>query len=159
MKTYKTYIDMRKYVLALVLFLFIGNTCLMAQNKQDRKMPDKSEIIQKRTDRMAERYGLDENQAKALLELNKQYADKMFMGGRLGRGNGPRRAISGDSVSMRKRPDKSQIEEMMKKMTETREAYNNSLKKIMNDSQFSKYEEDQKKMMQRRPRNNNRGNR
>ena len=122
-------------------------------------MPDKSEIIQKRTDRMAERYGLDENQAKALLELNKQYADKMFMGGRPGRGNGPRRAISGDSVSMRKRPDKSQIEEMMKKMTETREAYNNSLKKIMNDSQFSKYEEDQKKMMQRRPRNNNRGNR
>lgn len=159
MKTYKTYIDMRKYVLALVLFLFIGNTCLMAQNKQDRRMPDKSEIIQKRTDRMAERYGLDENQAKALLELNKQYADKMFMGGRPGRGNGPRRAISGDSVSMRKRPDKSQIEEMMKKMTETREAYNNSLKKIMNDSQFSKYEEDQKKMMQRRPRNNNRGNR
>lgn len=159
MKTYKTYIDMRKYVLALVLFLFIGNTCLMAQNKQDRRMPDKSEIIQKRTDRMAERYGLDENQAKALLELNKQYADKMFMGGRPGRGNGPRRAISGDSVSMRKRPDKSQIEEMMKKMTETREAYNNSLKKIMNDSQFSKYEEDQKKMMQRRLRNNNRGNR
>ena len=81
------------------------------------------------------------------------------MGGRPGRGNGPRRAISGDSVSMRKRPDKSQIEEMMKKMTETREAYNNSLKKIMNGSQFSKYEEDQKKMMQRRPRNNNRGNR
>lgn len=145
--------------MALALFLCIGNTCLMAQTKQDRKMPDKSEIIQKRTDRMAERYGLDENQAKALLELNKQYADKMFMGGRPGRGNGPRRAISGDSVSMRKRPDKSQIEEMMKKMTETREAYNNSLKKIMNDSQFSKYEEDQKKMMQRRPRNNNRGNR
>ena len=128
---------MRKYVMALALFLCIGNTCLMAQTKQDRKMPDKSEIIQKRTDRMAERYGLDENQAKALLELNKQYADKMFMGGRPGRGNGPRRAISGDSVSMRKRPDKSQIEEMMKKMTETREAYNNSLKKIMNDSQFS----------------------
>lgn len=150
---------MRKYVMALALFLCIGNTCLMAQTKQDRKMPDKSEIIQKRTDRMAERYGLDENQAKALLELNKQYADKMFMGGRPGRGNGPRRAISGDSVSMRKRPDKSQIEEMMKKMTETREAYNNSLKKIMNGSQFSKYEEDQKKMMQRRPRNNNRGNR
>lgn len=145
--------------MALALFLCIGNTCLMAQTKQDRKMPDKSEIIQKRTDRMAERYGLDENQAKALLELNKQYADKMFMGGRPGRGNGPRRAISGDSVSMRKRPDKSQIEEMMKKMTETREAYNNSLKKIMNGSQFSKYEEDQKKMMQRRPRNNNRGNR
>lgn len=67
MNTYKTYIDMRKYVLALVLFLFIGNTCLMAQNKQDSKMPDKSEIIQKRTDRMAERYGLDENQKRSCL--------------------------------------------------------------------------------------------
>ena len=147
---------MRKYVMALALFLCIGNTCLMAQTKQDRRMPDKSEIIQKRTDRMAERYGLDENQKKELLELNKQYADKMFMGGR---GNRPRRAIGGDSLSMRKRPDKAQIEEMMKKMKATREAYNNGLKKIMNDSQFSKYEEEQKKMMQRRPRNNNRGNR
>lgn len=150
---------MRKYVMALALFLCIGNTCLMAQTKQDRKMPDKSEIIQKRTDRMAERYGLDENQKKELLELNKQYADKMFMGGRPGRGNRPRRAIGGDSLSMRKRPDKAQIEEIMKKMKATREAYNNGLKKIMNDSQFSKYEEEQKKMMQRRPRNNNRGNR
>lgn len=145
--------------MALALFLCIGNTCLMAQTKQDSKMPDKSEIIQKRTDRMAERYGLDENQKKELLELNKQYADKMFMGGRHGRGNRPRRAIGGDSLSMRKRPDKAQIEEMMKKMKATREAYNNGLKKIMNDSQFSKYEEEQKKMMQRRPRNNNRGNR
>ena len=81
------------------------------------------------------------------------------MGGRPGRGNRPRRAISGDSLSMRKRPDKAQIEEMMKKMKDTREAYNNGLKKIMNDSQFSKYEEEQKKMMQRRPRNNNSGNR
>ena len=44
---------MRKYVMALALFLCIGNTCLMAQNKQDRRMPDKLEIIQKRTDRMA----------------------------------------------------------------------------------------------------------
>ena len=49
---------------------------------------------------------------------------------------------------------KEQIEEMMKKRTEELEAYKSGLKKIMTDAQYSKYEEDMKNMMQRRPRNN-----
>ena len=57
--------------------------------------------------------------------------------------------------SCRKERTTDPTEAMMKTMNETREAYNNGLKKIMTDDQFSKYEEDQKKMMQRRPRQNN----
>ena len=82
--------------------------------------------------------------------------DKMFMGGRVGPMKGMRRdRANNDSVLVKERPSKEQIEAMMKTMNETREAYNNGLKKIMTDDQFSKYEEDQKKMMQRRPRQNN----
>lgn len=146
---------MKKYLLAFVLCFSLSAACVMAQDNNGRKKLDKSEIIQKRTDRMVEKYGLDEKQAKDLLELNTQYADKMFMGGRVGPMKGMRRDRAKDSVLVKERPSKEQIEAMMKTMNETREAYNNGLKKIMTDDQFSKYEEDQKKMMQRRPRQNN----
>ena len=59
-----------------------------------------------------------------------------------------------DSLRIKERPSKEQIEEMMKKRTEELEAYKSGLKKIMTDAQYSKYEEDMKNMMQRRPRNN-----
>ena len=147
---------MKKYLLAFVLCFSLSAACVMAQDNNGRKKLDKSEIIQKRTDRMVEKYGLDEKQAKDLLELNTQYADKMFMGGRVGPMKGMRRdRANNDSVLVKERPSKEQIEAMMKTMNETREAYNNGLKKIMTDDQFSKYEEDQKKMMKRRPRQNN----
>lgn len=147
---------MKKYLLALVLLFSLSNVCVMAQENNGRKKMDKSELIQKQTERMAERYGLDENQTKELLDLNTQYSDKMFMGRRVGQGNGMHRngSMNKDSLLVKERPSKEQIEEMMKKRTEELEAYKSGLKKIMTDAQYSKYEEDMKNMMQRRPRNN-----
>lgn len=147
---------MKKYLLAFVLLFSLSSLCVMAQENNGRKKMDKSEFIQKQTERMAEKYGLDENQTKELLDLNTQYSDKMFMGRRVGPGNGMHRngGMNKDSLRIKERPSKEQIEEMMKKRTEEREAYNNELKKIMTDAQYSKYEEDMKNMMQRRPRNN-----
>lgn len=147
---------MKKYLLAFVLLFSLSNLCVMAQENNGRKKMDKSEFIQKQTERMAERYGLDENQTKELLDLNTQYSNKMFMGRRVGPGNGMYRngAMNKDSLRIKERPSKEQIEEMMKKRTEELEAYKSGLKKIMTDAQYSKYEEDMKNMMQRRPRNN-----
>lgn len=147
---------MKKYLLALVLLFSLSNVCVMAQENNGRKKMDKSELIQKQTERMAERYGLDENQTKELLDLNTQYSDKMFMGRRVGQGNGMHRngSMNKDSLLVKERPSKEQIEEMMKKRTEELEAYKSGLKKIMTDAQYSKYEEDMTNMMQRRPRNN-----
>lgn len=147
---------MKKYLLAFVLLFSLSNLCVMAQENNGRKKMDKSEFIQKQTERMAEWYGLDENQTKELLDLNTQYSNKMFMGRRVGPGNGMHRngAMNKDSLRIKERPSKEQIEEMMKKRTEELEAYKSGLKKIMTDAQYSKYEEDMKNMMQRRPRNN-----
>lgn len=64
---------MKKYLLAFVLLFSLSNLCVMAQENNGRKKMDKSEFIQKQTERMAERYGLDENQTKELLDLNTQY--------------------------------------------------------------------------------------
>lgn len=147
---------MKKYLLAFVLLFSLSNLCVMAQENNGRKRMDKSEFIQKQTERMAERYGLDENQTKELLDLNTQYSNKMFMGRRVGPGNGMHRngVMNKDSLRIKERPSKEQIEKMMKKRTEELEAYKSGLKKIMTDAQYSKYEEDMKNMMQRRPRNN-----
>lgn len=147
---------MKKYLLAFVLLFSLSNLCVMAQENNGRKRMDKSEFIQKQTERMAERYGLDENQTKELLDFNTQYSNKMFMGRRVGPGNGMQRngAMNKDSLRIKERPSKEQIEKMMKKRTEELEAYKSGLKKIMTDAQYSKYEEDMKNMMQRRPRNN-----
>lgn len=147
---------MKKYLLAFVLLFSLSNLCVMAQENNGRKRMDKSEFIQKQTERMAERYGLDENQTKELLDLNTQYSNKMFMGRRVGPGNGMHRngTMNKDSLRIKERPSKEQIEKMMKKRTEELEAYKSGLKKIMTDAQYSKYEEDMKNMMQRRPRNN-----
>lgn len=160
---------MKKYLLAFVLLFSLGSLCVMAQENNGRKKMDKSEFIQKQTERMAERYGLDENQTKELLKLNTQYSDIMFMGRRVGPRNG---GMNRDSLRVKERPSKEQIEEMMKNRTAEREAYKgelkkmmenravkreeykSGLKKIMTDAQYSKYEEDMKNMMQRRPRNN-----
>lgn len=40
------------------------------QKKEQRQRPDQAAMIQERTDRMAEKYGLDEAQKAKLLELN-----------------------------------------------------------------------------------------
>lgn len=165
---------MKKYLLAFVLLFSLSNLCVMAQENNAQKKMDKSEFIQKQTERMAERYGLDENQTKELLNLNTQYSDIIFMGRRVGPRKGMRRngGMNRDSLRVRERPSKEQIEEMMKNRTAEREAYKgelkkmmenravkreeykSGLKKIMTDAQYSKYEEDMKNMMQRRPRNN-----
>ena len=44
------------------------------QDRPQRERPDEATMIQERTDRMAEKYGLDEAQKAKLLELNKTYS-------------------------------------------------------------------------------------
>ena len=75
-----------KRLIVAVSALFIMATVAMAQNDKEQggKRFDKTEMIQKHTDKMIAKYGLDANQAKALLALNQEYADKMpMMGGGL----------------------------------------------------------------------------
>ena len=82
---------MKKFLMMLVAAttLMLSANAQNADNQQgEHKQLDKTEIIQKQTDRMVERYGLSEEQAKQLLKLNTAYGGR-FMG-RPG-GHGPRR--------------------------------------------------------------------
>lgn len=84
---------MKKLIMTFAACLVMG-TAAMAQGGEGQpgQQMDKSEMIQKRTERFAKKYGLDEAQSQKLLELNTEYADKISpMGfGGPGKGRGQR---------------------------------------------------------------------
>lgn len=140
---------MKKVMLMIVaaLTLTVSASAQNNDNQQaQRQRPSKTEMIQKQTDRMAERYGLSKEQAQQLLQVNTTYGDKfMHMGGPRGprmRGQG-QRPERRDSVA-HQRPSKEQMEAMRKEMTTQMKAYKTAVKKIMTDEQFAKYEADLK---------------
>lgn len=141
------------------------------QKKEQRQRPDEAAMIQERTDRMAEKYGLDEAQKAKLLELNTEYSGKMGPG-RKGPGGpggrGPRmdrpdarrdtaRLNKGDRPArpMRERPEltegqKQEMEARKKEMEAGKTAYEEALKGILTEDQFQAYKKDQER--QRPPR-------
>lgn len=150
---------MRKFIYAVVLVLAMGSVSAMAQDsgrpEKKGKKVDRAEMVKLRTDRMAERYGLDEKQTAKLLELNTEQMGRMQP---MGRSSRVRRggADGGNNVAPDRkveRPSKEQMEEMRKKMSESREKYEAELKKIMTSDQYAKYEQDRQSMMQRGGRN------
>ena len=157
---------MKKTVLAIAAAVMMSAT-MMAQDdnqqsaRRERKPVDQSEMVQKRTDATVKAYGLNQEQAAKLLELNKQYAGKM--GPRFGRpgdrpGRGGRRdsvrmerpVKEGQSVDRNHRPEgkRGGFEEMRKTM----EAYDAELQKIMTEEQFKAYKADREKQMKNGPR-------
>lgn len=120
------------------------------QKMQERKMPSKEEMAQRMTDRMVEKYGLNDEQKAKLLELNKEYGDKMQRPRRIT----PRRNLNkGDDNGNPTQPARPSEEEMKKLREQTRqnhEAYNSKLKEILTDEQYKKYTDDQQKQRQQR---------
>jgi len=123
-----------------------------------RHHADGKEMIQIRTNRMVEKYGLNNSQAKKLLELNTEYAGKIgpMCGGRgrFGRGmhpgfGGPKMKPA-DSAARPQRPNKEQMEAARKQMRERMDAYRDKLKKLMTAEQYQKYEADMQQMRNRR---------
>ena len=150
-----------KKVLVMMVAALTLTTAANAQNDNDnqkRQRPNKTEMIQKRTDHMVERYGLNKEQAAQLLKVNTTY-DGQMMGGPMGGPRGSRMGGPGqrperrDSVE-RQRPSKEQMETMRKDMETKMEAYKAEVKKIMTDEQFAKYEEDLKNFRPGRKPNN-----
>lgn len=111
-------------------------------------------MIQERTDRMAEKYGLDEAQKAKLLELNKTYSL------RIGRPDDRRdttkfRKEGRKQERMRQKPaldekKKLEFEARMKEMQARREAYEEALKGILTEDQFKAYQKDQEHRKGRR---------
>ena len=75
---------MKKVLMIALMAASVSLTAMaQEQNSQEGRRFDRSEMIQRRTDMMAQRYGLNDNQKMQLLELNKKY-DMMSMGPRQG---------------------------------------------------------------------------
>lgn len=159
---------MKKILLTMAAAIMLSTTVFAQDDNREQRRPrmDKSEMIQKRTERTAKQYGLNEEQAKKLQALNEKYSDTMFMG-MAPRGDrrpdGPGMRRGGDrrpdgprmgQGEPRQRPEmndslraefKKRREEMQQKM----EAYNAELKSIMTEEQFKAYQEDMQKRQRR----------
>ncbi len=155
---------MKKIILGLMAAMTIGATA-MAQSQ----VADRSEMIQKRTESVAKKYGLSDEQKQKLLELNTKYADimgpSMRMRGNRGYGGAMRqrhgsnfgaRPENGDSAALGRfrlsEEQRARLDERRKQMKEQREAYNKELQAIMSDEQYKSYTADMEKLLQRRPR-------
>ena len=131
---------MRKFIVSIFLIAAVSINA-SAQNEQGGRRPrmDRTEWAKRRTERMVQKYGLNEKQAAALKELN----EKQMMP----RGNGqrpqrPEGAPAPRPEGQGPRPG-GNWQEMQKQ-------YNEELQKIMTADQFKAYTEDMEKRRQER---------
>ena len=145
-----------KQILMTIAAMMLLTTAAMAQGNfpqgnfpQNGQGFDQKEMIQRRTDRTVQQYGLNAEQAKQLLSLNTKYADMMGpRGGQRGQrgGQGARpqgnrqRPAQGDSIR--------QPRGMNPQMNEQMKAYEEELQKIMTPEQYKAYQADREKMRQ-----------
>lgn len=98
---------MKRIICAAAAMLLMSSAIVAQEETKQEQRPriDRTELIQKRTNDVVKRYGLNEEQAQQLLSLNTKYADKMrgprgqrpqgHRGGRDGNGNQPQHAKQG----------------------------------------------------------------
>jgi len=139
----KTTNVMKKFIFTIAAALFL--TTAMAQDanseKQNHKRMDPSEMINKRTQEMTQKYSLSAEQAEKLKALNEKYMNKAGQkaGKQMGKSERPEQPKT-DA----KRPEGKHRAHRGPHFDMT--AYNNELKGILNDSQFKAYTEDMEKM-------------
>lgn len=161
---------MKQMIMTLLAAVMVS-TAAVAQDKDSNKPSmdnnRKQEMVKHRTDRMVKDYQLNDKQAKKLLALNTEYADKMRprhhgphghhgpQGMQGQRPEPPKADMKGerpeppkaDMKGERPEPPKGDREEHHKEMAETMKAYDAELQKIMTKEQYEKYKAD---MQQRR---------
>lgn len=147
---------MKKLVLSLIAMLTVMTSALAQNEGNNGQRPrfNREEMVKFRTERMVKRYGLNAEQAAALLALNEK---QMPMMRHPRRGNQPEKA---DSTAQRPRREGKNTEGMGQRMDRGHrigkyniEAYNAELQKIMTAEQYKSYQEDMEKMRKQGPRN------
>ena len=157
---------MKRIILA-VAAVFVMSAAAQAQcsDHKEGKQCKKEQMIQSRTDRMVKRYGLDEEQAKKLKELNEEYAGLMPMRSaprpgckgqacpdqQAGKGCDKQSKVDGATGATNQKAcqEKADCEKMQKERMKIRKAYDEKLKKILGSEKFSQYQSDCKQAMER----------
>lgn len=160
--------NMKKTVMAIAAAM-IMTLPAMAQDENNaaRKIENNAAMVQTRTQAMAKRFGLNEEQTKQLQELNGKYADKMPMGRMQGMRQGgmmQRNQQKADSLrqSVRRVAGQNMRGNMrgnLENMRKVRAEYETELKKIMTSDQFQKYQESTQRRNRQPQGNRMRGNR
>lgn len=147
---------MKKMILAIAAAMTMTAAMAQGDNQQgrpDRKKMDKTEMVKMRTDRTVKQYGLNETQAKQLLDLNTKYADQMGPGmggprpGGKGMGRGNR---GGDKQGDRPQltdEQKAEMKAQHQKREESMKEYDAALQQILTADQYKAYKADAEKRM------------
>lgn len=142
--------SMKKIIFMLVA-LFCSSLFVNAQRPQPRReRMNPEQMAEMRTQRMVEKYGLDDEQKARLLELNKKQMEN--------RRQVRPKALPKDSLKAmtkeEKKAYKQEREEQKKAMQETMkknaEDYQAELKKILTSEQYASYQKDEQARMERR---------
>ena len=121
---------MRKFLVSIFLIVAVS-VGASAQNEQGgnrRPSMDRTEWVKKRTERMVQKYGLNEKQAAELQALNEK---------QMPRGNGQRRQRPEGGQAPR--PEGQQGQRHGGNRQEMMKQYNEELQKIMTADQFKAY--------------------
>lgn len=156
-------------MMAITAALVFSMSAMAQKGQRPQGKFDKAEMVKNRTEQVVSKYGLNEQQAQQLLELNNKYADKMMPArgfrpeGRNGRDRmrpnrpdslqrpqKPERPEGNDTI--RKHRPMNQGRQAMGDMRQTMEAYNAELKNILTEEQFKAYQSDMQSRMQQRGR-------
>ncbi|MBR6979937.1 MAG: DUF4890 domain-containing protein [Prevotella sp.] len=160
---------MKKVIMIALMAASVSLSAMAQEQGQRGRNFDPTEMAQRRTDMMAERYGLDQGQKEKLLELNKKYPGMGMMGPRMG---GQRPGGGGDRQMRRQGPpqgngNNQQGGQMQGQRPgfgpgqggpgrgpgrfnpEQMKEYEEALKGILTDEQYQKYEADRKERMER----------
>ena len=162
---------MKRFFLMITAVVLMGTTAVAQDNNGQRPQFDRTEMIKQRTDAMVEKYKLNADQAKQLLELNTKNAETMGPGmgmGRMGGGRpggmGGRRGggqagqggqgapqMGGGGFQMTEE-QRAQFEEMRKQREENQKKYEAELEKILTPEQFKSYQKDMEEQRAQRGR-------
>ena len=158
---------MKKFMMTMIAAVLMSSAAFAQEEKKCEckcnKKPDKTEMVKHRTDKIVKKYGLNDQQAASLLELNTKYADKFgaprgrhhHHGMKHGKKHENKTAANTGATPQQSRGDKkrpelteeqkAKFEARRKEMEANRQAYETELKKIMTADQYKQYEADMKK--------------
>ncbi len=145
---------MKKLVLTMIAMVTMSLSAMAQDTAQVRRQFNPEQMAKMRTDAVVKKYGLSEDQAKKLLDLNTRFAGKIRPMGPMGgqrrggqrmQGDRPQRMNPDSLRAQGQRRGQGQRgggfnrEEMQKNM----EDYNNELKSILTPEQYEAYQKDE----------------
>ena len=145
---------MKKLVLAMIAMVTMSLSAMAQDTAQVRRQFNPEQMAKMRTDAVVKKYGLNDDQAKKLLDLNTRFAGKIRPMGPMGgqrrggqrmQGDRPQRMNPDSLRAQGQRRGQGQRgggfnrEEVQKNM----EAYNNELKSILTPEQYEAYQKDE----------------